>query len=81
MRIQRAITTLLFASSLSVSTAIAADTPKLETINSTPSANQHKDCPVPHEQTKCDHKNGEPCPLHKHDAHHDKSHEKCDHKR
>lgn len=80
MYIQRAIITLFLASTLYAGTAMAEDAPKLESINQSPAAAQHKDCPVPHDPKKCDHQKGEPCPHHKHDAHHDKSHEKCEHK-
>ena len=57
-----------------------ADT-KLEKIAETPDATKKemKDCPMHQGKKECDHKKGEPCPMHKDKAHHGKSHEKCDH--
>ena len=72
---------LLLTGALFTGSALAADAPKLESINGA-AAGEHKDCPVEHGKAhdKCEHKNGKPCPHHKKEAHHGKAHDKCEHK-
>jgi hypothetical protein len=90
MRATVLMISFLLATSLYAAVASAADVApvtkesgKLENISSTPVATQEsvmKDCPM-HQgkmEKECDHKNGEPCPYHQNEKHHDKSHDKCD---
>lgn len=75
MRLSKFSTVLLLAAALFAGAAMAADAPKLESINA--ASGVHQDCPVEHGKAhdKCEHKDGKPCPHHK-----DKTHDKCEHK-
>ena len=80
MRIFKFPNALLLTGALFAGAAMAADAPKLESINATSA--EHKDCPVEHGKThdKCEHKDGKPCLHHKEKSHHGKAHDKCEHK-
>ncbi len=89
MRANRLANTLILLSSFAAFSVYAADqapAPKaadtrLETIGETPASSkgEMKDCPMHQGKMKCDHQKGEPCPLHKDEKQHGKSHEKCEH--
>jgi hypothetical protein len=80
MRLSKFSSAFLFTAALFAGAAMAADAPKLESINA--ASGEYKDCPVEHGKThdNCEHKDGKPCLHYKDKAHHGKAHDKCEHK-